>query len=153
METFIYGIMNRVQKKGADSFSSTLGPFAKVLGDIIQYSACCRSDKITFGPSQVVDLYRGATLTSLQVTQCEDIKEVGKMFALQGFTTTSSDQITTIMDCIYITEKGLGFDSYHFEKPVEGNPNSGAFINFLYTFEKRKMKDGSKPPMIKHFEA
>ena len=83
------------------------------------------------------------------------------MFSLQGFTSTSSDQITTIMGCTYVLEGGLGADSYHFSKYIEQQKDSeenvtsersGSYISYESNYLNTKLKEGNYLPKIKYFE-
>ena len=73
MQTFINKSLNKASREKNLTKSKTLGPFAAVLGQIVQSAAENRDviNKIT--PLSPVNLFRGLTLTKQEISEFIDI--------------------------------------------------------------------------------
>lgn len=63
MDTFLFTAVNYAIKHQDMSKTSSLGPYAKILGSALRDASERRKDLIPFGPPNKVSLYRGGLLS------------------------------------------------------------------------------------------
>jgi hypothetical protein len=67
MESFIFRVLNESTRNADESKITTMGPYARVLGYVIQHASRNRSDFETFRFQKEVELYRGLALTKDEI--------------------------------------------------------------------------------------
>lgn len=92
MQTFIPEVLHSASKDLDEVLIDNMGPFSKVLGDILLGGAASnRKDIKPFNQENAVDLYRGSTLTLDQIHEYKMAKTNEQDIRLIGFISTSLD--------------------------------------------------------------
>ena len=75
MQSPIFSELNRACRYKDTSKLPTLGPYAKALGSIIEYTQSCRKDKEKYDCYKQQDLWRGGGMTADEIKQYKKMIE------------------------------------------------------------------------------
>lgn len=73
MDTFLFSAVNYAIKFRDMIKTSTLGPYAKILGSALRDASERRKDLLPYGPPNKISLYRGGLLSEPQLGEYKNI--------------------------------------------------------------------------------
>ena len=96
LDSFLFSAVDYALKSGDMSKTSTLGPYAKILGSALRSASERRKDLVPFGPHFKVSLYRGGLLSEPQIEEYRKIVDKKDFVQLIGHVSATTNKETAL---------------------------------------------------------